>query len=158
MGNHTATTSIARSPAKKKSSVKTTKKVLVSVLESPFASTFFVPTSTYSIIPDLEADLDLPRVDPDIEFELVVPRIIHELEGEEDMTANLKTGFKERQRKRLSESIVVFTPPAKKSCSETPLETPVPDTPPVPRPLADVVRSNNVPPVKSLIRKDTSST
>ena len=50
----------------------------------------------------------------------MVPRIIHEPDGEEDMATNLKTGFKERQRKHLSESIAVATPSAKKPCMEAP--------------------------------------
>ena len=71
-------------------------------------------------VPDSEVDWDHPRVKPDIKLQPMVPRIIHEPDGEEDMATNLKTGFKERQRKHLSESIAVATPSAKKPCMEAP--------------------------------------
>ena len=73
-----------------------------------------------STVLDLEADLDLPGVKPDTKVELVVPRIIHEPEREDDMAKNLRAGFRERQRKCLSEYITVATPPTKRSCTEAP--------------------------------------
>lgn len=95
-GNRMTTTFTARHPTKKKSSAKAAKKAPVLIPESTSTSTFFVPTSAASTVPDSEADLDLPRVDPNIEPELVVPRIIHGPKREENMAANLKVGFREK--------------------------------------------------------------
>lgn len=156
--NRTTITSTARLPTKKKSSTKTTKKTPVLVLASPSTSISFVPASATRTIPDSEADLDLLRVKPDIEFKPVVPHIIHEPEENKDMATNLKTGFRERQRKRLSESIVVTTPLPKKPWTEAPFEAPILDTLLVPKPSANVVGFSNVPPAKSPARKDTGST
>ncbi|KAL6342545.1 hypothetical protein AAG906_012397 [Vitis piasezkii] len=61
-----------------------------------------------------------PGSKADTKVELVVPRIIHEPEGEDDMATNLRAGFRERQRKCLSEYIAVATPPTKRSCTEAP--------------------------------------
>ena len=44
----------------------------------------------------------------------MVPPINYKEEGEEDMVANLRAGFKERQRKSLSESITVISFPSKR--------------------------------------------
>ena len=120
---------------------------------SPSASTSFASTSMASTVPDSEADLNFSGADPDIEVEHVVPRIIHELEGEEGITTNLRVDFKERQRKRLFESIIVVLPPDKRSCTEEPHKAPVPDTSSMPMPLIDAAGPNNVPVVKSPDRK-----
>lgn len=74
------------------------------------------------------------------------------------MAANLKTGFRERQCKRLFESIVIATLPIKKPYPKTPLETPIPDIPSISRPSTDVVGANNVPSTKSPTRMNTSPT
>ncbi|RVW91869.1 hypothetical protein CK203_030189 [Vitis vinifera] len=87
---------------------------------SSSVSTSLASASMASTVLDLEADLDLPGVKPDTKVELVVPRIIHEPEREDDMAKNLRAGFRERQRKCLSEYITVATPPTKRSCTEAP--------------------------------------
>lgn len=48
----------------------------------------------------------------------MVPPINYKEEREEDMVANLRVGFKERQRKRLFESITVISFPSKIPCPE----------------------------------------
>lgn len=72
------------------------------------------------------------------EVEPVVPRIICEVEEEEEMAVNIRGSFKERHRKRLSESIAIASPPTKRSCMEVPRATPVQDIPPVPKPPTNV--------------------
>lgn len=94
----------------------------------------------------------------DSEVESVVPRIIYEPNGEKDMAVNLRARFKERQHKRLSEFIIVATPPAKRPCLEETCEAPAPDTSLMPMPPTEVARPNNVLVAKSLVRKDTCLT
>lgn len=48
----------------------------------------------------------------------MVSHIVYEEEENEDIAINLRVGFKDRQRKRLSESITVNPAPFKKPCSE----------------------------------------
>ena len=50
-------------------------------------------------------------------------------EEEEEMALNLRTGFKERHHKRLSEALPVVPLSAKKICPEVFREKPVPDSP-----------------------------
>lgn len=71
---------------------------------------------------------------PEMEIEPVMPCIIYEVEEEEDMVANLRAGFKERQHKCLSESIAVAPLSAKKSCMVVPRLEPVPNIPLTPKP------------------------
>ena len=120
---------------------------------SPSASTSFASTSMASTVPDSEADLNFSGADPDIEVEHVVPCIIHEPEGEEGITTNLRVDFKERQCKRLFESIIVVLPPDKRSCTEEPHEALVPDTSSMPMPPIDAAGPSNVPVAKSPNRK-----
>lgn len=54
------------------------------------------------------------NTEPKTGVELVVSHIVYEEEEEEDIATNLRVGFKERQRKRLSESITVNPTPFKK--------------------------------------------
>lgn len=94
----------------------------------------------------------------DSEVEPVVPRIIYEPKGKKNMVANLRARFKEWQHKRLYESIIVATPPAKRPYPEETCEAPVPDTPLMPMPPTKVAGPNNVLVAKSLVRKDTCPT
>lgn len=55
------------------------------------------------------------RAEPKTEVELAVPPITYE-EEEEDMAANLRARFKEKQHKSLSKSITVIIPPYKRPC------------------------------------------
>ena len=74
--------------------------------------------------------------------EPAVPFINIEPEEEEDakeMTPNQRVGFKERQRKRLSEALPATPPPTKKSRLEATREEPVPDVPMVQVPPSNIV-------------------
>lgn len=97
--------------------------------------------------------------EPDTWVESVVPCVIHELEeDEEDMVANLRAGFKERQRKCLSKSIAVTSLLAKRSCANDTHVELILNAPSAPMPLVDAVRPNNTPVAKSLTRKDVCLT
>lgn len=71
------------------------------------------------------------------------------------MAANLKIGFKERQCKRLSESIAITTPLAKKPCTEATQDAPTQDTHSILMPPTDAAESSNVLAAKSPPRKST---
>lgn len=94
----------------------------------------------------------------DLKVKHVVPCIIYEPKGENDMAANLRTRFKERQHKHLSESIIVATPPAKRPCPKETYEAPTSDTPLMPMPPIEVAGPINVLVAKSRVRKDTCPT
>ncbi|KAL6319877.1 hypothetical protein AAG906_036948 [Vitis piasezkii] len=64
--------------------------------------------------PETEVDLSTASTEPKIEVEPVVPPINYKEEREEDMVVNLRAGFKERKRKRLSKSITVISFPSKR--------------------------------------------
>ncbi|RVW28597.1 hypothetical protein CK203_100868 [Vitis vinifera] len=68
--------------------------------------------------PDTKVDLSTTSTEPKVEVEPVVPPINYKEEREEDMVANLRVGFKERQHKRLFESITVISFPSKIPCPE----------------------------------------
>lgn len=88
-----------RHPIKKKKSSTKVVKVLAPVFESFSASTFFVPLSTNSSVPNSEGDLDPPRfersdLDPQSsEFEPVILVVIYKPEVEEDTTTKLRVVF-----------------------------------------------------------------
>ncbi|RVW23366.1 hypothetical protein CK203_100795 [Vitis vinifera] len=99
---------------------------------SSIAHPFSKKKSDSTDLPSLEGHLDQ-------ELEPVVPCISLEPKEEEDeqMDSNLRTDFKERQRKHLSEALPATPPPAKQSRPKAPHEEPVfgrphgPDTCPV---------------------------
>lgn len=115
----------------------------------------------------LEADIDQGStgspsigVNPDQELEPTVPFIVLKLEEEkeeEKMALNLRIGFKERQCKRLFESLPIALPPAKRSYSEVSLEISDPDAPMVQVSLSDVARTGQELVVSSSIEKDICS-
>lgn len=79
--------------------------------------------------------------------------VIYEPEVEEDMKIDLRSDFRERQRKRLSKLIEVVAPLAKKTCPEEVYEEPTIDAPPMPMPPPDAARSSSAPTTVSLARK-----
>ncbi|KAL6346604.1 hypothetical protein AAG906_000222 [Vitis piasezkii] len=92
-----------------------------------------------------QADLYFLGAEPSTWVEPVVPRVIHELEeDEEDMVANLRAGFKERQRKCLSKSIVVTPLLAKRSCVNDTYVEPISNAPSTPMPLVNAPLSTNI--------------
>lgn len=68
----------------------------------------------------------------------MVSHIIYEEEEEEDIATNLRVGFKERQRKRLSESITVNPAPFKKPYSEPICMDPISALTSMPVPLTTI--------------------
>lgn len=112
-------------PKKKKPSTQPAQKALTPLSASPSPlstspshSLSFSSASLSSFAASTESDsaidLSFTRTEPEMEVEPVVPPIIYEEEGNENMAANLRVGFKERQRKRLFESITIISPHAKK--------------------------------------------
>lgn len=151
--SRSAIISIACPPSKKKKPVaQPTRKVQALPLKSPPTSAY-ASSSAVSSEQDSVADSSSTGTELETEVEPVVPRIICEVEEEEDMAVNIRGSFKERQRKRLSESIAVASPPTKRSCMEVPRATPVQDIPPVPKPPTNVARPSCVPAVRPPIGK-----
>lgn len=103
-----ASSSAARPPTKKNKSSAKVVKVSTPLLDSPSALTPSTPMLADSSVPDSGDDLDPPRFErSDLgprssESEVVTLSVIYKSEVEEDMATNLRTGFKERQHKRLS--------------------------------------------------------
>lgn len=82
-----------------------------------YASTSASSSSAASTELDTKVELSTASTEPEAKIKLVVSPIICENEGNEDMIANLRAGFRERQCKRMSESVMIV-PPAKKPCIE----------------------------------------
>lgn len=140
-----ATSSTICHPAKKKKlATQPIKKAPASPLASSSASASSTSSSADNTELDSMADSSTARIEPEMEVKPMVPRIIYEPKGEKDMAKNLKFGFKERQRKWLSESIIVAPPPAKKSYTEVLRPTPVSTIPSASKPTADVALPNCV--------------
>lgn len=89
---------------------------LLSILLQLFSPS--LSSSAASTEPDTKVDLSAASTESETTVEPVVPHIAYEEEEEEDMVANLRVAFKERQRKHLSESITVIPPPSRSPCSE----------------------------------------
>lgn len=68
--------------------------------------------------------------------------------------ANLRSGFKERQRKHLFESITVSPSPTKGSCMEEPPVVPISDTPLAPMPLTNAAKPSIMSSARPSARKD----
>lgn len=84
----------------------------------------------------------------------VVPCISLEPKEEKEetqMTPKLRVGFKEKQRKHLSEALSVIPRPAKKSCLEDPHEEPVSGIP-----MVHVSHSDTVRPYQELVVRPSS--
>lgn len=111
-----ATNSTTYPPAKRNSTLQPTGKAL-DLSPSPFSLSLSLEaginqgsTSSSSI-----------GANPYQELEPAVPFIVLELdeeEKEEEMALNLRADFKEKQHKRLSESLLAVFPPTKKSSPE----------------------------------------
>lgn len=135
-----ASSSIAHPPTKKKKPSAKAVKVLAHVLASSSASTPSTLTSPESSVPDLGGDLDPLRSDlnpQSSESKPVIPDILYESEAKEEMAADMRADFRDRQRKRLFKPIEVVAPPAKRSCSKEVHEEPIINAPPTPIPHPD---------------------
>lgn len=88
----------------------------------------------------------------------MVPYIIlkpeEEEEEEEAMASNLRAGFKERQRKRLSKSLSTASSPAKRTYTEDPHEVLVLNTLLTPMPPSDATGSSQTLIASSSSEKD----
>lgn len=154
-----ASSSATRPSTKKKKSSTKVVKVSTSVPDSPSVSTFSTSMSMDSSVPNLGGDLNPPRFEQSdlsprsSKFELVTHGVIYEPEVEEDMETDLRSDFRERQHKRLSEPIEVVAPLTKKTCPEEVHEEPTIDVPPMPMPPPDAARSSSALTTVSLSRK-----
>lgn len=86
----------------------------------------------------------------------MVPPISSEEEEENDMVANLRAIFNERQCKRLSESITVNLPPSKKPCSESLCPEPILAIAQVPTPSTAIAGINPKPNKRLLSTEGTA--
>lgn len=138
-GRSRPTSSSTTHPSSKKKSVsRPTEKALdltpsSSSHSSP--STEFGPGQDSTGLPSLESHSNQ-------ELEPIVPciNLKPEEEKEAQMAHNLRVGFKERQRKRVSEALPTTPPPAKKSRPEAHCKKPVLAIPMVQVPLSNVVK------------------
>ncbi|KAL6321836.1 hypothetical protein AAG906_035535 [Vitis piasezkii] len=92
-------------------------RTLPSASPSSPSTSFSSPSSSSSATStesDIRVDLSTANTKLETGVELVVLLIACEEEEEKDMVANLRIEFKERQHKRLSESITVVSPPSKR--------------------------------------------
>lgn len=117
----------------------------------PFASSFspstlvsfpFSSLSVASTELDTGVDWSIASTELSTGVELVVPPIACEEKENKDMVTNLRTKFKERQRRRLSESITVISPPSKRLCLEPLCPKPILVIAPVPEPSAATASTN----------------
>lgn len=124
---------------------------------SPFASSFTLS----SVVGTDQDSIDSPSIGANLnqDLEPMAPCIILEPEEEEkkEITPNSRVGFKERQPKCLSESLLAALSPTKRTCSGDPHEVPVPDASLVPMPSSNAAGSNQVLVVSSSIEKDAYS-
>lgn len=156
--NRPTASSIIYPPTKKKKSVtQPTKKVWALPPTSLCALALSTSSSMASIEHDSTVDTPSVGIEPETEVEPVMPRIICEVKKEEDMAMNLRAGFKERQRKRLSKSTAITHFPTKKSWAEVPCSTPVLDILTVPKPSANAVGPNCVSTMRLSIGKHAHS-
>lgn len=129
-GSHPTTSSTARLSPNRKSAPRPNEKALDL---SPPPSSPSSPSTSTKIGAD-QGSSDSPSVgdNSDQEPRLTMPFIDLEPEEEkkaEDMTPNLRVGFKERQCKRHSEALLATPLPTKKSHPEAPHEEPTLDFP-----------------------------
>ena len=140
---------------KKKLIVKATK-MSTPALESPSSSTPSVSNSTDSFAQASEGDSSSLRLNPsdprtcpsEPEQELIALKVINEAEEEEDMSNDLRAGFKERHHKCLHEAIDMVPPPAKRACPERAWEELGREVPPMLVPPPDAARPNSMPAVE----------
>lgn len=147
-GNRPTTSSIIYPPTKKVSALPPTSLCALALSTS---------SSTASTEHDSTVDTPFVGIEMETEVEPMMPCIICEADKEEDMAVNLRVGFKERQRKRLSKSIVITHFPTKKSCAEVPCSTPVLDILSAPKPSTNAVGPSCVLTMRLPVGKDAHS-
>lgn len=155
-GSRLVASSNARPSAKekkKKLDAQATRRVPAPTPTSLSASTS-ISSSAVGTGQDSTIDSSFVRAEPKREVEPIVPRIIYEPKGEEDIVANLRSGFKERQRKRLFESIAVSPSTVKGSCMEEPRVAPISDTPLAPMPFTNAAEPSSTSNARPFARKN----
>lgn len=156
--NRPTTSSIIYPPTKKKKSVtQPTKKVSTLPPASLCASALSTSSSTASTEHDSIVDMPSVGIESEMEVEPMMPYIICEANEEEDMTVNLRAGFKERQRKRLSKSIAITPFPTKKSYLEVPCSSPISNILSMPKPSANAAGPSCVSIMRLPVGKDAHS-
>lgn len=145
--------SAACPPAEKKN-----KRILVIAIKAPIpalgSSSIFSPSVSDNFTLTSEGASSSLRLNPndpetfpsEPEPESVALRVVNKpKEEEEDMSNDLRTGFKERHRKCLHEAIDMVPPPAKRACSEGVREELGREVPSMPVPLPNVVGPSSMP-------------
>lgn len=123
-----ATSSTGYLPTKKKKPVaQPTQKTPVLSSPSPSSLASSLASTSFAASTELDSPTDSSSIgtEQEIRVKPVVSHIICEEKGDKDMTTNLRVGFKERQRKCLSKSIMVAPLPAKKPCTKVLCSVPV---------------------------------
>lgn len=110
--NCSTSSSIVRPLAKKK------KRPIVQPVQRTRTPSFASPSSPSTSSFSSSSSSSVANTELKTGVELVVPPIACEEKEEEDMATNLRVGFKERQHKCLSESIMVNPTPFKRTCPE----------------------------------------
>lgn len=140
--NRPATSFIVCLSAKmKKPTAQPTKKVLALALSSSPALASAC-SSAASTKQDSATNLSSAGTKQEMEVKPMGPHTICEAKKEEEMTTDVRVGFKERQSKHLSESITFDHLPTKKSCPKVPRLTLISNIPSVPNPSTDVEGPN----------------
>ncbi|WJZ80867.1 hypothetical protein VitviT2T_000742 [Vitis vinifera] len=113
-------------PEKKKKTIAKAIKAKTPAPESQYSSTASMSSRSTSSAQASKGDSSSLRLDPsdlgthhsEPELESIALRVINETKEEEDMSNDLRAGFKERHHKRLHEAIDMTHFPAKKTCPE----------------------------------------
>lgn len=123
--NHPTSNSTVQPPIKKKKGhvIQPIQRAKTPPFSSPsFLFALSSSSSSSSLAASTKPDTRVEQLGTSIEHEigveLVVPPIVCKEEKEKDIDVNLRVGFKERQCKRLSQSIMVIHLPSKRPCLE----------------------------------------
>lgn len=122
-------------------------KASILVPKSPSTSTPSASNSADSSVQASNGDSDSLKLDPsdpgifhpEPEPDPIDLRVIDEPKAKENMSVDLRAGFKERHHKRLCKAIDMVPPPAKRACSEGAREEPRREVPPMPVPPSDIM-------------------
>lgn len=120
---------------------------------SLFASTLSASNSADSSVQAFKGNFDLLDFErsgsgacpSESELKPIAFKVINEPEEKEDMSTDLRSGFKERHHKRLHKAIDVVPPLAKRACPERVQEEPEREVPLMPVPLPDIAGLSSAP-------------
>lgn len=116
-GGSRPVTSSCTHPLTKKNEKSIGQAIRMVLAPSPvsLSASTFIFSSAAGIEQDSTIDSPFVEAEPEMEVKPIMPCIICESKRKEDMTVNLRVGFKERQHKCLSKSIIVAPPLTKRS-------------------------------------------